>query len=149
MRGSYTMSQELNAMIIEEWRELGFYYDINDDTKEWIFIGSRAGILKFCDILKEYSEEIRNDHIGEHDHYRPYMYLEIMTWNTNGVNHHSIHGSLTSLNHLSNIIIIRKLDTSNDVFCIDDEYSSESTYKMKFIVKEDSFDPASADSQLW
>ena len=37
-----------------EWRELGFHYDRDDETRVWRLTGSRAGLLAFRDVLLSY-----------------------------------------------------------------------------------------------
>jgi hypothetical protein len=49
---------------------------------------------------------------------------------------------------LSNIII-NKLQSNSEELYIDEDYSDECTYKMKFIIKEVRFDPASAGYHPW
>ena len=70
-------------------RELGFVYDKDDDRKESRLVGSRSGLLRFRDLLLEYSADPRNAKKSEHEHYGPYMYLEIMTWPEAGFDDHA------------------------------------------------------------
>jgi hypothetical protein len=63
-----------------EWRELGFFYDRDDVSKEWRLVGSREGLRHFAGLLRAYVADPRNEMKSEHEHYGPYMYLEVMTW---------------------------------------------------------------------
>ncbi len=64
-----------------EWRKLGFFCDFAEASGRWRFVGSRGGLLKFCDLLDEYVDDPRNaEPLGEHDHCGPYMHLKIETW---------------------------------------------------------------------
>ena len=91
----------------EEWRELGFYYDRSDEQKEWVLAGSKGGLFGFCDCLRSYCNNEKNNLVSEHDHYGPYMYLKIMTWSEAGISKSSIHGSLEELLRLSDLIETR------------------------------------------
>ena len=132
-----------------EWRELGFYYEYDEKTRCWQLIGSRNGLLKFCDLLKRYSENQKNDTISEHDHYGPYGYLEVMTWQVAQITDHAISGTLSDLERLS-MLCREKLNGAKpgSVVIIDKEYSPANTAKLQFAVREDNFDPAKADPLL-
>ena len=64
---------------IEEWRQLGYYVEIDDTGKAYRFIGSPCGLGGFCYDLEEYVVEEENEVIGEHIHLTPAGYLKIMT----------------------------------------------------------------------
>ena len=55
---------------------LGFFYDRDDASKEWILVGSRAGLQRFADLLHAYVADPRHETLSEHEHYGPYMYLD-------------------------------------------------------------------------
>ena len=38
----------------EDWRELGFFYELDEESKRWNISGSIAGLLKLCKILEDY-----------------------------------------------------------------------------------------------
>ena len=42
------MDSETQDHTREEWRELGFFYDRDDDAKEWRLRGSRDGLRRFA-----------------------------------------------------------------------------------------------------
>jgi len=96
-------SDATNEATRREWRELGFFYDRNDQQKLWELIGSRSGLMRFRDALSEYAEDPNNDYESEHKHYGPYLYLEIMTWPEPGFDDHAIRGSLPDLKRLAAI----------------------------------------------
>ncbi len=62
-----------------EWRELGFFYDYDEKQACWRLVGAQAGLLKFCELLRQYADNPKNDKLSEHDHYGPYSYLKVMT----------------------------------------------------------------------
>lgn len=134
----------------EEWRELGFYYDYDKGAKSWRLVGSCSGLLKFCDLLEVYSQDSRNKGISEHDHYGPYMYLKIMTWNGPDINENAIAGTLADLKRLADICR-KKLSTSKpgDVIRVDSEYVKEYTSSLQFEVQNNEFDPAGPDPFTW
>src|SRR5437773_4027209 len=73
-------SDAANKATRREWRELGFFYDRDDQTRVWKLTSSRAGLLGFRDALLSYVADPRNALKSEHEHYGPYSYLEVMTW---------------------------------------------------------------------
>jgi hypothetical protein len=93
-------SDDVNQWTRREWRELGLFYDRNDETKVWRLIGSRSGLLRFRDALLAYADDPGNDYESEHEHYGPYSYLEIVTWPEPGFDDHAIRGSLPDLKRL-------------------------------------------------
>ena len=134
----------------EEWRELGFFYDSDDEKKEWILTGSKIGLFGFCECLRSYSKNERNNQVSEHDHYGPYMYLKIMTWSEAGINKGSIHGSLKDLLRLSGLIDSQlESATPGDSIAISSEYTSECDYKLILNIMPDAFDPSSPDRMEW
>jgi hypothetical protein len=141
-------SDATNEATRREWRELGFFYDRNDETKVWRLVGSRSGLLRFRDVLSAYADDPSNDYKSEHEHYGPY-FLEIMTWPEPGFDDHAIHGSLADLKRLAAIVENRlAVAQPGDTVCIQDEFAANSPYALIFEVREDDFDPARADPML-
>lgn len=138
-----------NEATRKEWRELGFFYDRNDQQKVWRLIGSRSGLLRFRDALLEYAGDPNNDYESEHEHYGPYSYLEVMTWPEPGFDDHAIRGSLSDLNRLA-AIVDTKLAAAHpgETIRIRDEFAANSAYALIIEVRGDDFDPAQADSTL-
>ena len=131
-----------------EWRALGFYYD--KDDRKWSFIGDKAGLLRFVQLLLDYANDPANEGLSEHKHYGPYMYLEIMTASERSIDGHAISGRLKDLNCLASII--EKTLTNckpRDKFAIGAEYTPEAKLDLEFQVKEDGFDPSSIDPMEW
>lgn len=131
------------------WRELGFFYDRDDRAKVWRLTGSRAGLLRFRDSLLEYTADPVNATQSEHEHYGPYMYLEIMTWPEAGFDGRAIRGTLADLARLAHIIQVKIAAAQpGSRISIRDEFSSTSPYALVLEIREDGFDPASADAAL-
>jgi len=132
-----------------EWRELGFFYDRDDGEKEWVLIGSRAGLRRFAGLLLDYVADLRNATKSEHEHYGPYMYLEVMTWPEAGMDDHSIHGSLADLKRLALLVEDRvaRMEVTTATR-IREEFAPDSPYSLVLQLRPDGFDPASQDSSL-
>jgi hypothetical protein len=133
----------------QEWRDLGFFHEI--DTKKNVrkLTGSRPGLLRFRDILLEYVADPRNAVKSEHEHYGPYGSLEVMTWPDAGVDRHAIHGSLADLTRLAQLVET-KLSAAKpgSLIQIREEFASDSPYTLLLDVRGDAFDPASLDPDL-
>jgi hypothetical protein len=133
----------------QEWRELGFFAGLDTTKRVWRLTGSRAGLLRFRDILLDYASDPGNAAKSEHEHYGPYGSLEIMTWPDPGFDHHAIRGSLTDLTRLAKLVET-KLETAkpNSSIHIREEFANESPYSLLLDVRGDEFDPASADPDI-
>ena len=133
----------------QEWRELGFFYDRDDENRIWKLIGSRAGLLRFRDELLLYVANPKNALKSEHEHYGPYSYLEIMTWPEAGFDDHAIRGPLEDLTRLAKLIEA-KVDTMcpGSTLQIREEFAAHSPYALLLEMRQDLFDPATADTQL-
>jgi hypothetical protein len=143
------MDEALKEQTRREWRELGFFYGRSDPSKEWVIVGSREGLLRFRDLLLAYVADPRNEKKSEHEHYGPYSYLEIMTWPDPGMDGHAIHGSLSDLRRLAEIIDAKvDVASSGARITIRDEYAANAEFSLVLEMREDDFDPASADAGL-
>ena len=140
---------EMDETTRQEWRELGFFYEYDKETSSWRLLGSRDGLSKFVEILESYVANPRNERLSEHEHYGPYFYLKLMTWQEAEIGEGAICGTLPDFRRLS-AIVKKKLDSSRvgGVFTIGDEYALGSKSHIQFEVREAGFDPASADPLL-
>jgi hypothetical protein len=142
-------SETVNEATRQEWRDLGFFYERNDERKEWRLIGSHSGLLRFCDLLINYAANSLNEAQSEHDHYGPYMYLKVMTWTEPGMDGNAIYGTLQDLRRLAGIIEGKLQDTrTGSVLRIQKEFADSCEYCLVLSVRDEGFDPASADSEL-
>ena len=142
-------SEVVNQATRREWRELGFFYDCDDEAREWRMIGSRAGLLRFRDLLIAYVGDPRNAMDSEHEHYGPYEYLEIMTWPEPGFDNHAIHGPVSDLKRLARIVEAKLTDAEpGAIVRVGEEFAASTLYSLVLEVREDDFDPATADSSL-
>ena len=139
---------EMNDVTRREWRELGFFYECDDSAARWRLVGSHAGLLKFVEILDAYATNTRHKPLSEHEHYGPYFYLKLMTWEEAEITNSAICGTLADFQRLATIVR-EKLTSSSvvSVFVVGDEYATGSG-TIAFEVREDGFDPADADPLL-
>ena len=145
-----TMASQLtDQATAQEWRDLGFYYERDDEMKAWKLSGSRKGLSRFSNALRTYVADPRNAMNAEHEHYGPYMYLEVMTWPEAGFDKHAIRGPLEDLLRLADLIdtaLNGALPRSSIV--IREEFVESSPYSLVLELQPDGFDPAQADPQL-
>lgn len=142
-------SDTSNKATRREWRELGFFYHRDDQTKVWKLTGSRAGLLRFRDALLSYVAEPRNALQSEHEHYGPYSYLEVMTWPEPGFDNHAIRGTVADLARLAALIEAKiAIARPSSTVRIQEEFATDSPYALVFDLREDGFDPAAADTLL-
>lgn len=143
-------STEINEATRREWRELGFFYDRVDSAKEWRIVGSKEKLRGLGTILRDYVADRRNETISEHEHYGPYMYLEIGTWTSPEITDHWTAGPLEELLKLAEIVESR-LDKANagDEVKLRETFAPTSSYELVLEVKDESFDPAVADPACW
>jgi hypothetical protein len=133
---------------IQEWRALGFYCDHDTRNREYRLVGSRSGLHKFSELLRAYVADPRNEKQSEHEHYGPYG-LEVMTWPEPGIDDHAIHGPLSKLADLATILENRLVHAKpGDRISIRDEFAPNAEFSLVLDVREDHFDPPSAERDV-
>jgi len=143
------MSEATRQATRREWRELGFFYERDDEAKEWRLVGSRTGLLEFRDLLLAYVVNPRNEQQSEHEHFGPYAYLEVMTWPEAGFDDHAIRGSLSDLARLASLVEDKLTSAAiGSQISIRAEFAFSSSYTLVLDVREDGFDCAAADAAL-
>ena len=144
-----TPSDATNRATRQEWRDLGFHYDLDNDTKRWQFNGSKAGLLGFASMLRDYCGNPTNATLSEHDHFGPYMYLKVMTWTDCGIDENSIHGTLDDLNRLARLIE-NTISTARtgDTIKLGYKFTPNSKFDLVLDIEDDDFDPAMMDSGI-
>jgi hypothetical protein len=86
---------------------------------------------------------------SDHQHYGPYMYLEIMTWPEPGVDDHSIRGPLDALERLASLVEAKVAALQpGEKSSLRGEFAADAAYTPVLNLRPDDFDPASADSAL-
>lgn len=143
--------KDIEKMMVEEWRNLGFYYDRDDriDVNQWRFFGSKIGLQNFVHLLEKYITNPQNKNISEHDHFGPYSYLKIMTWDKPEITEDYIAGTLQDLRNLKQIISDKLRDSQpGQTFNIDKDYGIDNTITAKFFVMSDDFEPHKMDELI-
>ena len=136
----------LDTQTAEEWNQLGFYYEYDNELKQWRFIGSKIGLSQLINIIVDYTDNKSNNGLSEHIHLGPYSYLKIMTWNEPIIADTYIGGSLKDLKRLSSLIDSKlELTEVGSVFKISDDYAAKNTATLIFFVMNTQFKPSSIE----
>jgi hypothetical protein len=132
-----------------EWRELGFFYELDGDLQQWRLIGSRSGLLGFRDLVLDYAAAPAHATESKHAYHGPRSQLGMMTWPDPGIDVDGISGSVDDFRHLA-ALVERKLSGAQpgDRIRIGRDYAPASDYVLVLDLREDAFDPASVDRML-
>jgi hypothetical protein len=132
---------------IEEWRDLGFHYDLNDDHRIWTLTGSPSGLSRFAQLLRQFASDPRNDVRFEHDHYGPYGYLKIMNNpDERGFNSNAIFAPRCDFSILADVIDSRLADSKiGSTIDLSRDFAPNSEYELRLIVAPYDFDPGLFD----
>lgn len=132
---------------IEEWRDLGFHYDLSDDCRVWTITGSATGLARFAQILRQFAANPQNDVPFEHDHYGPYGYLKIMNVSDErGFNSNAIFAPRREFAKLAELIDARHATAkAGSSFELSQDFAPGSEYELRLIVAPDDFDPGLYD----
>jgi hypothetical protein len=143
------MARHSNEPTRREWRELGFFYELDDPHKRWRLVGSRAGLGRFAELLHSYAGDPENGRVSHRQSYGPYLYLRIATAAQRGIDGRSFHGSLQDLVQLA-AIVEKTLASCAPGYSyeIHRMYAPDAAYSLILEVMADGFDPASADRML-
>ena len=129
------------------WRELGFFCDRNDATNEWRIVGSVKGLRKFASEIRTYASNPANDRPSEYMHFGPSMNLEVGTWHQTEITEQWIGGPLAELLRLATLIERSAQDNVvGKRIALRASFSPMSPYDLILDVRDEAFDPASADS---
>ena len=125
---------------------MGFYCGKNDAAKEWRIIGSVAGLRKFAAEIRAYASNPANDRLSEYTQLGPAMNLEIGTSHQTEITEQWIGGPLADLLRLATFIE-RSVQANVVGKCVNlrSNFSPMAPYELILDVREESFDPASAD----
>lgn len=145
----FRVTRATDAAARDEWRELGFFVELNEELQQWRIAGSRAGVLSFRDLLVEYAARSAStfDSAGKSPSSR--VRFEITIWPDPEIDERGISGSLDDLRHLA-AIVERKLSGARpgDRIRIGRDYAPASDYVIALDLRVDDFDPASEDHGL-
>ncbi len=143
-------TEAVNEATRREWRKLGFFYDRDDHAKSWRIIGTAAGLGAFTKLVRAYASEPKHDALSVHEHFGPYMYLEIGTWRESEITDHWIAGPRTALGSLAQLIerSIQELPVGGLV-SLREAFAPRSAYDLVLELRAESFDPAREDKECW
>jgi hypothetical protein len=128
------------------WRELGFFCGKNDAAKEWRIVGSVKGLRKFAAEIRAYASNPANDRLSEYTQLGPAMNLEIGTSHQTEITEQWIGGPLADLLRLATFIERSAQDNVvGKRVALRSNFSPMAPYELILDVREESFDPASAD----
>lgn len=148
-RASSGFHLEIASGIRSEWRDLGFFYGIDDQLKSWRLRGTLAGLGRFVTALDAYVASPDSLVKGEHEHFGPYMYLKVVTASEAAVNSDGIAGTVGDLERLAQLIEQRlRHATPGDHFTVRREFSPTAEYSIDFFIETDDFDPGDADASI-
>jgi hypothetical protein len=143
-------SEATNQATRCEWRELGFFYDRDDHAKAWRVIGTAAGLKAFAALIHAYASDPKHDALSEHQHFGPYMYLEIGTWSEPEITDHWIAGPRTALDALALEIERTIADLPvGDAVSLRQVFASSSAFDLVLERRAEPFDPAEEDKACW
>lgn len=129
----------------EDWRALGFYHEPDFANREWLLEGSRSGLRTLTRMLQSQADKAGQDGEPAALAIGPYDDFHIRVWERPGIDDESIHGPAEALRRLRELIDARLATaTPNDEFRIRDEFARNAEYGLRFVVRDEDFDPASA-----
>jgi hypothetical protein len=139
-------SPEVDDMTREDWRRLGFFYDVDEPALRWILRGSRNGLRGFAARLRAYADDARHARLGEHDHLGPYMYLKLMTADAADLTSSGIAGRLEDFRRLAELLQERVANAAvGDRVRLRSEFAPSAHFELELCIEPDEFDPSSAD----
>ena len=139
--------QTNNEATRRAWRALGFFCGRNDAAKEWRIVGSVKGLRKFAAEIRKYASNPANDRLSEYTQFGPAMNLEIGTSHQPEITEQWIGGPLVELLRLAGLIERSAQDNVVGTrIALRSNFSPLAPYELILDVRDDAFDPASADS---
>ena len=130
----------------QAWRELGFFCGKNDAAKEWRIVGSVTGLRKFAAEIRAYASNPANDRLSEYTQLGPAMNLEIGTSHQTEITEQWIGGPLVDLLRLATFIErSAQANVVGKCVALRSNFSPMAPYELILDVRDDAFDPASAD----
>jgi len=139
-------SEETKESTRRAWRELGFFCGRDRAAKEWRIVGSVKGLRKFAAEIRKYASNPVNDRLSEYTHFGPAMNLEVGTSHQPEITEQWIGGPLVDLLRLATFIERSVQDNVvGKRVALRSNFSPMAPYELILDVRDESFDPASAD----
>lgn len=140
------LSGKVADLTRQEWQELGFFYDIDEDDSRWDLHGSKSGLLNLPKEIRAFTN--KSEVYGEHEHLLPHWYLTISYDEVADINKRGIQGKKADLLALADYLE-KTISSSTEKSTIEAHLCITPTnFKMLLHVHGDSFDPSSLDPQL-
>ncbi|MBK5283592.1 MAG: hypothetical protein JJE16_16095 [Nitrospiraceae bacterium] len=129
------------------WRELGFFCGRDKAAKEWRIVGSVKGLRKFASEIRKYASNPANDRLSEYTQFGPAMNLEVGTSHQTEITEQWIGGPLVDLLRLATLIERSAQDNViGKRLALRSNFSPMAPYELILDVRDETFDPALADS---
>ena len=140
-------SEATKEATLRAWRELGFFCGRNAAAKEWRIVGSVAGLRKFAAEVRKYASNPAHDRLSEYTQFGPAMNLEVGTSHQTEITEQWIGGPLAELLRLATFIErSAQANVVGTCIALRSNFSPMAPYELILDVRDDAFDPASADS---
>ena len=125
---------------------MGLFCGKNDAAKEWRIVGSVTGLRKFAAEIRAYASNPANDRLSEYIQLGPAMNLEIGTSHQTEITEQWIGGPLVDLLRLATFIErSAQANVVGKCVALRSNFSPMAPYELILDVRDDAFDPASAD----
>jgi len=141
-------SRNVDLGTIEEWRTLGFFYEVDESKMTWTLRGDRKGLASFAQKVRSYAKDPRNVVIGEHEHFGPYFYLTLTTGVGPAIDGLGWKGRPDDFLRLAATIDSYLVRPAQSEFVIATDYAPGTLFSIYFKIESDGFDPSSADSLI-
>lgn len=128
------------------WRELGYFCGRDAAAKEWRIVGSVKGLRRFAAEIRKYASNPVHDRLSEYTQFGPAMNLEVGTSHQTEITEQWIGGPLVDLLRLATLI--EQSAQTNMVgkrIALRSNFSPMAPYELILDLRDDAFDPASAD----
>jgi hypothetical protein len=139
-------SEAANEATRRDWRELGFFCGRDAAAKEWCIVGSVSGLRKFATEIRKYASNPVHDRLSEYTQFGPAMNLEVGTSHQTEITEQWIGGPLVDLLRLATLI--ERSAQANVVgkrIALRANFSPMAPYELILDIRDEAFDPASAD----
>jgi hypothetical protein len=128
------------------WRKLEFFCGRNDAAKEWRIVGSVKGLSRFAAEVRKYASNPAHDRLSEYTHFGPAMNLEVGTSHQTEITEQWIGGPLVDLLRLATLIEqSAQHNVVGKCIALRSNFSPMAPYELILDVRDEAFDPASAD----
>jgi len=128
------------------WRELGFYCGKDKAAKEWRIVGSVQGLKNFAAEIHKYASNPVHNRLSEYMHIGPAMNLEICTSHQAEITDQWIGAPVAEFMYLAALInqSVQRNMIGRQIM-LRANFSPMAPYELILDVRDDAFDPASAD----